>query len=94
MAAIEWHHGAPPDAMRGKRLLIIGYPMNRNYFDDNRPDIVIGHFHETEGTFVPARISGMSEDQARPDLNVLYWADIDLPEGVELSPLKDRHLKG
>jgi hypothetical protein len=43
---------------------------------------------------VPARISGMSEDQARPDLNVLYWADIDLPEGVELSPLKDRHLKG
>ena len=55
MAAIEWHHGAPPDAMRGKRLLIIGYPMNRNYFDDNRPDIFIGHFHETEGTYVPAR---------------------------------------
>jgi hypothetical protein len=32
--------------MRGKRLLIIGYPKNRIYgvLDDGRPDIFIGHF--------------------------------------------------
>ena len=42
---------ASPCAMRGKRLLIIGYPKNRNYdvLDDGRPDIFIGHFPETEG---------------------------------------------
>jgi hypothetical protein len=53
MAAIEWHHGAPPDTMRGKRLLIIGYPMNRNYFDDNRPDIFIGHFMKPKAPSCP-----------------------------------------
>ena len=39
---------ASPCAMRGKRLLIIGYPKNRNYdvLDDGRPDIFIGHFQE------------------------------------------------
>ena len=47
-----------------------------------------------EGAYVPARIEGMSEDQPRPDLDVRYWAEIDLPEGVELSPLGERHLKG
>jgi len=82
--------------MRRKRLLIIGYPKNRNYdvLDDGRPDIFVEHFHETEGAYVPARIEGMSEDQPRPDLDVRYWAEIDLPEGVELSPLGERHLKG
>ena len=35
---------------------------------------------------MPARIAGMSEDQPRPDLDVRYWAEIDLTEGVELSP--------
>ena len=77
-------------------MLVIGSATNINFdaADDGRPDIFIGHFHETEDASVPARISGMSEDQARPDLNVLYWAKIDLPEGVELSPLRKRHLKG
>ena len=55
-----------------------------------------GHFHRTlsGGAYVPARIAGMSEDQPRPDLDVRYWAEIDLTEGVELSPLRERHLKG
>ena len=46
---------ASPCAMRGKRLLIIGYPKNRNYdvLDDGRPDIFIGHFHDTEGALCP-----------------------------------------
>jgi hypothetical protein len=46
MAPIEWYRGTPPDRMRGKRLLIIGHPKNRNFdvLDDGRPDIFIGHF--------------------------------------------------
>src|SRR6516162_8523975 len=46
MAGIEWHRGLPSDAMRRKRLLIIGYPKNRNYdvLDDGRPDIFVEHF--------------------------------------------------
>ena len=96
MSKIEWHHGAPPESARGRRLLIIGLPMGRNYdaADDNRPDIFIGHYGNAEDAFVPARVSGMSEDDPRPPLDAKYWAEINLPGGVELRALTTRHIKG
>jgi hypothetical protein len=80
----------------GRRLLIIGLPMSRNYdaLEANRPDIFIGHYGAAEDAFVPARISGMSEDDPRPPLDVKYWAEINLPEGAELRALRVRHIKG
>jgi hypothetical protein len=96
MSKIKWHHGAPPQSARGRRLLVIGLPMGRNYdaADGNRPDIFIGHYGTAESAFVPARVSGMSEDLARPPLDVKYWAEINLPDGVELRALTVRHIKG
>jgi hypothetical protein len=36
----------------------------------------------------------MSANHARPELNVRYWAEIDLPAGVELRALTVDDLKG
>jgi hypothetical protein len=95
MAGIEWHRGTPPEAMRKKRLLIIGYPTNRNW-PAAKPEIFIGHFGEGEDDYVPARIAGMSHNEARPPLDVRYWAELELtlPKGVELTPLGDADFKG
>jgi hypothetical protein len=96
MSKIEWHPGRPPERARGRRLLIIGLPTNRTYdaAEDNRPDVFIGHYGESEDAYVPARVSGMSENAARPPLDVKYWAEIPLPDGVELRSLTARHIKG
>ena len=69
--------------------------MGRNYnaADGNRPDIFIGHYGAAESAFVPARVSGMSEDLARPPLDVTYWAEINRPDGVELRALTVRRIK-
>jgi hypothetical protein len=86
---IEWHKGEPPESERGKRLLLIAHPTGNTHdaAADNRPDIYIGHFGHAEDGFVPARIWGMSANEARPALNVKYWAEIDLPADVELHGL-------
>jgi hypothetical protein len=96
MAGIKWNSGRPPESQRGKRLLLIASPTGVN-FDlaaDNRPDIYIGHFGEAEGDYVPARIWGMSENEGRHGLQIRYWAEIDLPPGVELRELTVSDLKG
>ena len=96
MPGIEWHEGQPPDFIRARLLLVIGHAMGGNFDagEDSRPDIFVGHFHEGKGYYVPARVSGMSEREARPALDVKYWAEINLPDGVELRSLEIRHLKG
>jgi hypothetical protein len=98
MAGIKWNLGQPPETQRGKRLLLIASPTGVN-FDaaaDNRPDIYIGHFGHAEDAYVPARIWGMSANEARPALNVKYWAEIeiDLPPNVELRLLTIDNFKG
>ena len=97
MAGIRWNEGQPPETQRGKCLLLIASPLGGNYDvgADNRPDICVGHFHaEDEPRPVPARFLGMSANHARPELNVRYWAEIDLPAGVELRALTVDDLKG
>jgi hypothetical protein len=96
MAKLEWHLGSPPETTRGRRLLVVGFPKNGNFdaLEDNRPDIFIAHYGEGNDAYVPARIAGMSENSARPSLDVRYWAEIDLPDGVELRRLESRHIKG
>jgi len=97
MARIKWIEGRPPETQRGKRLLLIASPTYVN-FDaaaDNRPDVCVGHFHAgDEPNPVPARFSGVSASDTRPELNVRYWAEIDLPPGVELRVLTIDDLKG
>lgn len=97
MAGIKWNAGRPPETQRGKRLLLISSPTNVN-FDaaaDNRPDICVGHFHADDEPYpVPARFRSMSANEPRPALDVYYWAEIDLPPGVELRELTVSDLKG
>jgi hypothetical protein len=96
MTGIKWNLGQPPEKQRGKRLLLIASPTNVN-FDaaaDNRPDIYIAHFGDAEDGYVPARISGMPTNEARPALNVKYWAEINLPPNVELRLLTVSDFKG
>jgi hypothetical protein len=86
---IKWNKGQPPKAEQGKRLLLIACPTGVNYdvAADNRPSIYIGHFGHAADSYVPARIWGMSANEARPDLDVKYWAELDLPVDVELREL-------
>jgi hypothetical protein len=96
MTGIKWNLGQPPETQRSKRLLLIAFPTNVN-FDaaaDDRPDIYIGHFGDAADGYVPARIWGMPANEARPALNVKYWAEIDLPPNVELRSLTIGDFKG
>jgi hypothetical protein len=96
MAGINWNSGPPPETQVRNRLLLIASPIGVN-FDaaaDNRPDIYIGHFGHAEDGYVPARIVGMSANEARHALDVKYWAEIELPPGVELRSLTIDDLKG
>lgn len=96
MTGIVWKRGRPPETQRSKRLLLIASPTGVN-FDaaaDNRPDICVGHFGEEVDGYVCARIQGMPAEDARPALDVKYWAEIDLPYGVELRSLTKSDLKG
>jgi hypothetical protein len=61
---------------------------------DNRPDLYVGHFHIGRQNFVPASSRGMSAGEVRPELEVLFWADIDLPPGLELRELTKDDLHG
>ena len=86
MSQIDWKKGAPPASMKGERLLLIATPTNVN-FDaaaDNRPDVYVGHYSDANDGFVPIRVQGMSPNNARPELKVEYWTEIDLPPGVSL----------
>jgi hypothetical protein len=88
MSAIRWNDGAPPETMRDKRLLVIGHPKS-GVFDaaeDQRPGIFIAHFLKQE--VVPEWVMGMRQNNSRPALNVKHWAEINLPDGVELRSLK------
>ncbi len=89
MSRIKWSPGRPPDSEKGKRLLLIATPTNVN-FDaaaDNRPDVYVGHYSDANDGFVPIRVQGMSPNNSRPELKVQYWAEIDLPVGVDLREL-------
>jgi hypothetical protein len=94
MAGIKWNEGQPPDAQQGKRLLLIASPTGGN-FDiaaDNRPAIYIGH--SSKAGYVPARIWGMSENDAHPALIIKYWAETDLPDDVEVRALTVSDISG
>jgi hypothetical protein len=94
---IRWHQGRPPRALaKSGRLLVIAHPSNRADYglEGALPDLYVGHFSKTEDAYVPASIAGMSQDEARPALNILYWADINLPDGVEVRRLTDGDAKG
>lgn len=95
MPGLKWNAGEPPESQRGKRLLLIASPMGGTFdiAEDNRPSIYIGHFLENR-RYAPARIWGMPENDPRPDLDVKYWAEINLPAGVELRALSDRDFLG
>jgi len=96
MSRIEWKKGFPPDSAKGKRLLLIATPTNVN-FDaaaDNRPDVYVGHYSYASDGFVPIRVQGMSPNNSRPELKVEWWAEIDLPESVELRELTTSDFRG
>jgi hypothetical protein len=94
MARIIWHEGRPPEEHRDRRLLLIANHLGGAFdvAEDNRPDLYVGHFLES-GNVVPTRIRGMSASDA-PELKVLYWAEIDLPPGIELRDLTIEDFKG
>ena len=54
----------------------------------------MGHFSYANNGFVPIRVQGMSPNNPRPELKVKYWAEIDLPEGVELRELTTGDIRG
>ena len=96
MSRIEWKKGFPPASMKGERLLLIATPTNVN-FDaaaDNRPDVYVGHYSYANDGFVPIRSAGNEPEQPRPELKVKFWAEIDLPTGVELRALTTSDFRG
>jgi hypothetical protein len=93
MAGIIWHKAAGESSIpKGRRLLLIATPLNMPH-TDLLPDVVVGHWHESLSAFVPAEIPYPREG-ARPELNVLLWAEIPAPEGVDLRPLALEDQKG
>ena len=98
MSRIEWKKGFPPASMKGERLLLIATPTNVNFdaaaHADNRPDVYVGHYSYANDSFVPIRVQGMSPNISRPELKVEYWAEIDLPTGVELRTLTTSDFRG
>jgi len=96
VAEITWIAGNPPQHPPGKLFLLIASPLGGN-FDvqaDNRPAVYVGHYRPNEPRPVPARVWGMSANKSRPDLDVLYWAEIDLPSGLEIRDLTQDDLFG
>ncbi|MGO9683618.1 MAG: hypothetical protein ACLPTZ_13710 [Beijerinckiaceae bacterium] len=93
---IKWNEGKPPETQRGKRLLLIARPDSGPYdaAADNRPDIYIGHYGYGEDGYVPARIWGMSANEPRPKLDVKFWAEIELPDGIEVRNLTVSDYRG
>lgn len=93
---IRWHQGRPPRALaKVGHLLLIAYP-NHGLSDpaeDPRPGLYVGRFSEADKAYVPASIAGISQSEALPALEVLYWADINLPDGVEVQRVTDAATK-
>ena len=101
MSGIKWNPGHPPKNRKGERLLVIARPMGVTHdaASDPNPDIFIGHWldegpHGDSNAYVPARISGMRANEARPELDIKYWAEIILPNDVEVRSLTDSDFKG
>jgi hypothetical protein len=90
---IEWKTGNPP---KGLRLLLIAQPTGVEYdvADDNRPDLYVGHYSDAKDGFVPAVGRGMSANTPRRELRVFYWAEVDLPESVQLRALTPSDFRG
>ena len=96
MAGINWNLGPPPASMHDRPLLLIASPVGRLFdaAEDNRPSLYIGHYGHAKDGFVPARVWGMSASEPRPELNVYYWAEIDLPVGVKTRTLTESDWMG
>ena len=96
MSQIDWKKGPPPASTKGQRLLLIATPTNVNLdaAADNRPDVYVGHYGYANDGFVPIRVQRMSPNNARPELKVEYWAEIDLPLAVELRELTTSDFRG
>jgi hypothetical protein len=88
--------GPLPASTNGERLLLIATSTNVNLdaSADNRPDVYVGHYSYASDGFVPIRVQGMSPNNSRPELKVEYWAEIDLPPGVELRALTTSDFRG
>ncbi len=95
MVGIDWNRGTPPRSVHGRLLLLVATPGKGNHdiAEDNRPGIYIGHWKHQEGWF-PVRVWGMNEANARSPLNVMFWAELDGPPGVELRALTENHISG
>ena len=86
MSRIHWHRGKPPAVLGAQRLLVVAHVRTQyDATEDPRPELFISHFSKGEDAPVSARVSGMPAH--RPPLKIEYWAEINLPEGVELKAL-------
>ena len=82
---IQWTKGQPPAYLRDKRLLVLAEAMAAH--DRRGVGPFIAHYGKAYDSWVPIYVPGMSSSDARPKLAVKYWAEIDLPEGVQIYPL-------
>ena len=88
---LEWFSGDPP---KDRRILLIGTPLEMPEADQ-KPDIVLGHWHEGNWGYVAVRPPYDENARPRPSLKVLRWAEIpSIPEDIELRPLSDSDLQG
>ena len=94
MPRITWHRGKPPSDERAARpVLVIGRAIvQADALEDTRPSLYLAHY--TGEGLVPARVVGMKASEARPTLAADYWAEVDLPKGVDLRPLDRRDFNG
>jgi hypothetical protein len=80
---VQWNKGTPPAMPDDKRLLLIGTPRN-GHFGGGQPEIFVGRYRAAEKQFYPLRIWGMSGGDPLHPLNVMHWAELEIPESVEL----------
>ena len=89
---INWTKGQPPTSLRDRRLLVIAEALAQH--DRRGLGLFIAHYGTAYDSWVPIYVPGMSSNDVRPKLAVKYWAEIHLPEGIEIYALTQSELAG
>jgi hypothetical protein len=83
---INWRLGDPPAEFRTQRLLIVGTSQ-----DPHQLEICVANYNKRRAGIVPTWLGGQDQGQPRPIFRVDFWiplAELELPGGVKLRPLK------
>jgi hypothetical protein len=95
VSKIVWNTSEPP---KDRRLLMIVTPIgvtkDLHSIVQPKQDVVVGHWNYAREAYVQVAVPDEFEREVRAELEVSYWAEINLPLGINLRPLADEDTKG